>query len=43
MEDPVDLIEEDTDIYSDEDNPKAKKIANKMISFTFDKEKQNLK
>jgi hypothetical protein len=39
VEDPVDLAEEDTDIYSDEENPKAKKIANKMVSFTFNTEK----
>jgi hypothetical protein len=43
IEDLVDLAEEDTDIYSDEENTKAKKIANKMISFTFNKKKPKRK
>jgi hypothetical protein len=28
IEDPFDIAEDDTDIYSDDDNPKSKKIAN---------------
>jgi hypothetical protein len=29
--DPLDITEDDTDIYSDEENPREKKIANKII------------
>jgi hypothetical protein len=43
IEDPVDLVEEDTDVYSDKDNPKAEKIANKMVDYTLNKEKPNKK
>jgi hypothetical protein len=46
IEDPFDVADDDTDIYSDEENPKAKKIANKMIDYTLDKKnlkKRNLK
>jgi hypothetical protein len=36
-EDPFDIA--DTDIYSDKENTKAKKIANKMVDYTLSKEK----
>jgi hypothetical protein len=39
----LDIADEDTDIYSDEENPKAKKIANKMVDYTLDKDKSNKK
>jgi hypothetical protein len=38
-EDPFDVVEDDTDIHSDEENTKAKKIVNKMIDYTLNKEK----
>jgi hypothetical protein len=31
------------DIYSDDENPKIKKIANKMIDYTLDKKKHTKK
>jgi hypothetical protein len=37
MEDPFDVADDDMDMYSDDDNPKAKKIANKMVDYTLDK------
>jgi hypothetical protein len=37
--DPLDLTEDDTDIYSDEENPKEKKIANKMVDYSLEKKK----
>jgi hypothetical protein len=41
IEDPFDVADDDTDIYSDDDNPKAKKIANKMVDYTLNKKKSN--
>jgi hypothetical protein len=43
VEDPLDIADEDTDIYSDKENPKTKKIANKMVDYTLDKNKSNKK
>jgi hypothetical protein len=43
VEDPFDIADDNTDIYSDEENPKAKKIANKMVDYTLDKDKSNKK
>jgi hypothetical protein len=39
IEDPLDVADNDTDIYSDNKNPKVKKIANKMVDYTLDKKK----
>jgi hypothetical protein len=39
IEDPFDVADDDTDIYSDDENPKIKKIANKMVDHTLDKKK----
>jgi hypothetical protein len=39
VEDPFDIADDDRDIYSDEENTKAKKIANKMVDYTLSKEK----
>jgi hypothetical protein len=33
------MTEDDTDIYSDEENPKEKKIANKNIDYSLGKRK----
>jgi hypothetical protein len=33
--DPLDMTEDDTDLYSDEENPKEKKIANKIIDYSL--------
>jgi hypothetical protein len=32
-------MEDDTDLYSDDENPKEKKIANKIIDYTLGKRK----
>jgi hypothetical protein len=37
--DPVDITEDDTDIYSDEENPREKKIANKVVDYSLGKKK----
>jgi hypothetical protein len=37
--DPLDIANEDTEIYSDDENPKGKKIANKIIDYTLGKRK----
>jgi hypothetical protein len=37
--DPLDITENDTDIYSDDENPKEKKIANKTVDYTLGKKK----
>jgi hypothetical protein len=34
----LDTAEEDTDIYSDDENPKRKKIKNKIVDYTLGKE-----
>jgi hypothetical protein len=39
MEDPFDIADDDTNIYSDDKNPKVKKIANKIMDYTLDKKK----
>jgi hypothetical protein len=39
VEDPFDIADEDTNLYSDEENTKAKKIAGKMVDCTLKKEK----
>jgi hypothetical protein len=39
IKDPFDVADDDLDIYSDDENPKAKKIANKMVDYTLDKKK----
>jgi hypothetical protein len=31
--DPLNIAEEDTEIYSDNKNPKGKKIANKIVDY----------
>jgi hypothetical protein len=36
VEDPFHVAEDDTDIYSDKENTKAKKIANKMRDYTLE-------
>jgi hypothetical protein len=41
MEDPFDVADDDTNIYSDSENPKAKKIANKMVDYTLNKKNSN--
>jgi hypothetical protein len=37
--DPLDMTGDDTDIYSDDENPKEKKIANKIIDYSLGKRK----
>jgi hypothetical protein len=37
--DPLDMTEDDTDIYSDEENPKEKKILNKIMDYSLRKRK----
>jgi hypothetical protein len=37
--DPLDMTEDDTDLYSDDENPKEKKIANKIIDYSLGKRK----
>jgi hypothetical protein len=37
--DPLDMTQDDTDIYSDEENPKENKIANKIIDYSLGKRK----
>jgi hypothetical protein len=37
--DPLDIAEEDTEIYSGDENPKGKKIANKTVDYTLIKRK----
>jgi hypothetical protein len=39
LEDPLDVADDDMDIYSDEENPEVKKIANKMVDYTLDNKK----
>jgi hypothetical protein len=39
MEDPLDMADDDTDIYSDDKNPRVKKIVNKIVDYTLDKKK----
>jgi hypothetical protein len=36
---PLDIAENDTDIYSDDENPKVKKVANKIIDYTLKNKK----
>jgi hypothetical protein len=36
--DPLDIAD-DTDIYSDDENPKVKKIANKIVDYTLENKK----
>jgi hypothetical protein len=35
----LDIPEEDTEIYSDDENPEGKKIANKIVDYTLSKKK----
>jgi hypothetical protein len=35
--DPLDIVEDDIDLYSDDENPKDKKITNKIIDYTLRK------
>jgi hypothetical protein len=37
--DRLDIAEDDTDIYSDDENPKEKKTANKIVDYTLGKKK----
>jgi hypothetical protein len=37
--DPLDITEDDTDLYLDDENPKEKKIANKIIDYSLGKRK----
>jgi hypothetical protein len=39
MMDFLDITENDTDIYSDDENPKEKKIPNKIIDYSLEKRK----
>jgi hypothetical protein len=39
VEDLFDVADDDTDIYSDEESTKTKKIANKMVDYTLNKQK----
>jgi hypothetical protein len=41
IQNPFNIAEDDTDIYSDEENTKAKKIANKMVDYTLEGKKHN--
>jgi hypothetical protein len=37
--DPLDIAEDDTDIYSDDENPKVKKLAYKIIDYALGNKK----
>jgi hypothetical protein len=39
MEDLLDIEDDDTDIYSDDEKSKIKKIANKIVDYTLDNKK----
>jgi hypothetical protein len=39
VQDPLDIADDDTDIYSDDENLKVKKIANKIVDYTLDNKK----